>query len=175
MGNHGGRRPCAIRRLLRPASGHASAVATASLIAAAARALHEAGHPAVAEALSLFLAGAGFEDALGRQSPTCFDQFEYCSNIVGCVIDEMPLGERRDNDCWHPCARPPPFDLRGRHMIPVPTVSGVGHDDHRVIPDEALLDFVDNHRGVIVAANKFGVPGMFVIGADWFVEAHRGG
>jgi hypothetical protein len=42
-----------------------SAVATAGLIAAAARALHEAGHPAVAEALSLFLAGAGFEDALG--------------------------------------------------------------------------------------------------------------
>ena len=39
-------------------------MATAALIAAAARALHEAGHAVVAEALSLFLAGADFEAAL---------------------------------------------------------------------------------------------------------------
>ena len=41
------------------------AVVTANLIAVAARALHEGGHQAVAQALMLFLAGAGFEDALG--------------------------------------------------------------------------------------------------------------
>ena len=36
------------------------AVATAALIAAEARALHEVGHPVIAEALALFLAGADF-------------------------------------------------------------------------------------------------------------------
>jgi hypothetical protein len=41
------------------------AVATAALIAAAGRALHEAGHAVVAEALMLFLAGADMEGALG--------------------------------------------------------------------------------------------------------------
>jgi hypothetical protein len=42
-----------------------SAIAIADQVAAAARCLRDSGHDTVAEALRLFLIGAGFEEALG--------------------------------------------------------------------------------------------------------------
>src|ERR1700722_20851840 len=85
----------------------------------------------------------------------------------------MPLGEWRDYDGRHPCSWPPAIDLRGRHVVPAAAILGVGDDDHRIVPYEALLDLVDDRRGVIVATHHAGIPRMLVVRANWLVEADR--
>src|ERR1700733_3989550 len=85
----------------------------------------------------------------------------------------MPLGERRDDDRGHPCARPPAIDLRRRHMVPDAAILGVGDDDHRIVPDETLLDLIDDRSGMIVATHHAGISWMLIVRADWLVEADR--
>jgi hypothetical protein len=68
------------------------AVATAVLIAAAARALHEAGHAVVAEALSLFLAGTDFEAALAlRPGWRAFPRYEAQQHALAghCQLNQL--------------------------------------------------------------------------------------
>src|SRR5271155_6242434 len=89
------------------------------------------------------------------------------------MIDEMPLGERRDDDCGHPRARPPAIDFRRRHMVPDAAILGVGDDDHRIVPYEALLDLIDDRRGMIVATYHAGISWMLIVCADRLVEANR--
>jgi hypothetical protein len=67
------------------------AVATASLIAPAARALHEAGHPVIAEALLLFLAGADFEAALGLGSGwRAYPRYAAQQQALGALLAALP-------------------------------------------------------------------------------------
>ena len=37
-------------------------------------------------------------------------------------------------------------------MVPDAAILGIGDDDHGIIPDEAVLNFIDNLCGVVVAA-----------------------
>src|ERR1700722_7289527 len=86
----------------------------------------------------------------------------------------MPLGEWRDYDRRHPCSWPPAIDLRRRYVVPDAAILGVGDDDHRIVPYEALLDLIDDRRGVIVATHHAGIPRMLVVRADRLVEADGG-
>jgi hypothetical protein len=74
------------------------------------------------------------------------------------VVDEMPLGEWRDDDRWHPSCRAPSDRFLGRHVVPDATILGVG-DDHR--------------RGMIVATHHAGIARMLIVRANRLVEADR--
>src|ERR1700745_3781012 len=85
--------------------------------------------------------------------PACFNQLEDRGGVVCGVVDEMPFSEWGDDDRGHACPWPPAVDFWGRNMIPNAAVTGIGHDDNRIIPNKALLDFVDNQRGVLVTSS----------------------
>ena len=55
----------------------------------------------------------------------------------------------------------------------MPPFACIGYDDHGVIPDVALLDFVDDRGGMVVAAHQAGIAGMLVVRADRLVEGYR--
>ena len=73
-------------------------------------------------------------------------------------------------------AFPVPNDLTfwWRHMIPDSSIARVGYNDDGVIitPDLALLDFVNDLRGMIVTANKTGISRMLVIRSNGLEECY---
>jgi hypothetical protein len=42
-------------------------------------------------------------------------------------------------------------------MVPNAAVTGIGHDNNRIVPNEALLDFVDNKRCMFVTSSDIRV------------------
>ena len=75
------------------------------------------------------------------------------------MVDEMALGEWRDDDRGHPRAGLPAIDFRGRHVVPDATILGVDGDDR---------------RGMIVATHHAGIARMLIVRANRLVEADRG-
>ena len=79
------------------------------------------------------------------------------------MVDEMPFSEWGNDDRRNACPWPPAVDFWGRDMVPNAAVTGIGHDDNRIVPNKALLDFVNNERGVLVTPSDIRVARMLVI------------
>ena len=56
-------------------------------------------------------------------------------------------------------------------MIPQTSVPGVGHNDHRVVPDEAVLYSAHDQCSMVIAVHKISIARMLIVGADWLVES----
>jgi hypothetical protein len=58
-------------------------------------------------------------------------------------------------------------------MVPNAAVTGIGHDNNRIVPNEALLDFVDNKRCMFVTSSDIRVARTLVVRADWPYKSLR--
>src|SRR6267378_2232364 len=83
------------------------------------------------------------------QSPAVFDQRQDRCRVIAVVIDEMALGERRDDQRRHPDARAPAVDDGRRDVVPEAAMLVVRDDDRRGRPVGSVPNRIDQMRAAI--------------------------
>ena len=105
-----------------------------------------------------------------RQTEAAGDEAQDRGCVIGGVIDEMPFGERRNNNRRSPRPRAPAIPLWRRDMIPESAIFVIGDDHQHTLPLRTLLEVSNEIREVHVARQYIGVSRMLVQIALWLIE-----
>jgi hypothetical protein len=101
------------------------------------------------------------------------DEAHNRDHIVGRVVDEAVLGERRHDDGRNACTRAPAITLQQGDVIPDATILVTGDDDQNEVPLATVLQMVDYFIEVLAIRNDICIVRMFVDVALKIVNVHH--
>jgi hypothetical protein len=108
-----------------------------------------------------------------QRSGAARDEAQNRDRIVGRVVDEAVLGERRHDDGRNACIGAPAVTLQRGDVIPDATVLVIGDDDQHVVPLRAVFQIVYHVDDVLITRNNISIARMFVDVVLIIVKLHN--